>query len=64
MNIRSRKKEFKSRFSEKLMDLGNITLAAFVLSQFVSDKNFSFSVFTLGIVFAIISYAVSYYISD
>jgi len=57
------KKLFRSQFSEKLMDLGNITITALVLSQFISDKKFSLSMFVFGIILAIISYVISYLIS-
>ena len=45
------------------MDLGNITITALVLSQFISDKKFSLSMFVFGIILAIISYVISYLIS-
>lgn len=59
MNDKSSKKMFRSLFAEKLMDLGNIIVAALVLSQFVSDKKFSFLLFTLGLIMAIIFYVIS-----
>jgi len=54
------KKLFRSLFAEKLMDLGNIIAAAFVFSQFLSDNQFSFYLFTLGFMIALISYVISY----
>lgn len=45
------------------MDLGNITVTALVLSQFISDKKFSLLMFVFGIILAIISYVISYLIS-
>lgn len=54
---------FRSLFAEKLMDLGNITVTALVLSQFISDKKFSLLMFVFGIILAIISYVISYLIS-
>ena len=62
MNDKNSKKIFRSLFAEKLMDLGNIIVAALVLSQFVSDKKFSFLLFTLGLIMAIIFYVISYYV--
>jgi len=62
--IKTKKKQFRILFSEKLMDLGNIIVATFVLSQFITEKHFSFVVFTLGMIFAIIVYVISYFISD
>jgi len=35
------KKLFRSLFAEKLIELGNVIIAALVLSQFISDKKFS-----------------------
>lgn len=58
------RKQFRSLFAEKMMDFGNIIIVVFVLSQFISEKDFSFLVFTLGIIIAILSYVVSYLISD
>lgn len=62
MSIKKPEKTFSSLFSEKLMDLGNIIIAALVLSQFVSDQKFSFLLFTLGLILAIIFYVISYYV--
>ena len=42
------------------MELGNIIAAAFVFSQFISEKQFSLQLFTLGFIIAIISYVISY----
>ncbi len=58
------KKVFRSQFSEKLMDLGNIIAAAFVFSQFLSNKQFSIRLFTLGLIMTIISYITSYIVSE
>ena len=58
------RKLFRSLFAEKLMDLGNIIAAAFVFSQFISEKNFSFYLFTFGLILTTISYVISYKISD
>ena len=63
MKNNNSKKAFRSLFAEKLMDLGNITITALVLSQFISDKKFSLSMFVFGIFLAIISYVISYLIS-
>lgn len=57
------KKLFRSLFTEKLMELGNIIIAALVLSQFLSEKQFSIKLFTLGLIMAIISYIVSFVVS-
>jgi len=53
-------KSFRLLFAEKLMDLGNIVATAFVFSQFISEKQFSLKLFTLGLIIAIISYIISY----
>jgi hypothetical protein len=64
MQDKKSKKLFRSLFAEKLMDLGNIIITAFVLSQFISTKQFSIHMFTFGFILAIISYLVSYFIID
>ena len=56
------KRIFRSQFAEKLMELGNIIIAALVLSQFISDKKFSLLVFIFGIILATITYIISYLI--
>jgi hypothetical protein len=58
------KKAFRSLFAEKLMELGNIIAAAFVFSQFLSEKEFSTQLFTLGLILTTIMYIISYKISD
>ena len=55
---------FRSLFTEKLMDLGNIIATALIFSQFLSEKQFSIKLFTLGLIMAIISYVISYIISE
>jgi len=60
VNDKKSKKLFRSLFAEKLMDLGNIVATAFVFSQFISEKQFSLQLFTLGLIIAIISYIISY----
>lgn len=62
MNNKKSKKLFRSLFAEKLMDLGNIIVTAFVFSQFISEKQFSIYIFTLGFILAIIFYVISYYV--
>jgi hypothetical protein len=62
VNNKKSKRPFRSLFAEKLMDLGNIIVAALVLSQFVSAQKFSFLLFTLGLIMAIIFYVISYYV--
>ncbi len=64
MKNKKSKKLFRSQFSDKLMDLGNIIAAAFIFSQFLSEKRFSFYLFTLGLILTTISYIISYKISD
>ena len=62
MNNKKSKRLFRSQFAEKLMELGNIIIAALVLSQFISDKKFSLLVFIFGIILATITYVISYLI--
>ncbi|PIU37300.1 hypothetical protein COT02_01580 [Candidatus Roizmanbacteria bacterium CG07_land_8_20_14_0_80_34_15] len=57
------KKLFRSLFAEKLIELGNIIIAALVLSQFISDKKFSLPVFIFGIILVTITYIISYLIA-
>lgn len=64
MNNKKLKKLFRSQFAEKLMDLGNIIAAAFVFSQFLTEKKFPFYLFTLGFILTIISYIASYIVSE
>lgn len=45
------------------MDLGNLTIGALVLSQFISEKKFSLLLSISGIAVALICYAVSYLVS-
>lgn len=54
------KKEFRSRLSEKLMDLGNLSFAGLVLGQFVGGQEFDANLFAVGILFAATCYLVSY----
>lgn len=55
---------FRSLLSEKLMELGNLTIGALALGQFVTGKEFSFAVFISGIIFGVICYLISYFISS
>ena len=54
------RKQFRSRLSEKLMDLGNLVAIALVFGQFISDKQFSTSLLAVGIAATIIFYIASY----
>lgn len=60
MDDKKSKKLFRLLFAEKIMDLGNIVATAFVFSQFISEKQFSLQLFTLGFIITIISYVISY----
>jgi len=55
--------EFRSKLSEKLMDLGNLIIAALALGQFVSGKEFSLVVFVTGVILTFLCYIISYIIS-
>ena len=46
------------------MDLGNIIATALIFSQFLSEKQFSLRLFTLGLILTTISYVISYIISE
>jgi hypothetical protein len=54
------KPEFRSKFSEKLMDLGNLVAAALVFGQFIAGKEFSMTLFVIGIILMIALYVASY----
>jgi len=54
---------FRSQFSEKLMDLGNIVFAGLVIGQVVSGKEFSVVIFGTGIILMISCYFISYVVS-
>ena len=55
--------KFRSRLSEKLMDLGNLVAAALIIGQFISDREFSVTLFIIGMILAIILYLASYIVS-
>jgi len=61
---RKTKKTFRTKFAEKMMDLGNIIATALIFSQFLSEKQFSLRLFTLGLILTTISYVISYIISE
>lgn len=53
---------FRKLFAEKLMDLGNLSIGALVLGQFVTDRAFSNTLFVSGFVTMLILYTLSYII--
>lgn len=55
--------QFRARFSEKLMDLGNLVIAGLALGQFISGREFSLILFLLGIILAASCYIISYLVS-
>ena len=58
------KQEFRSKFSEKLMDLGNLVAAALVFGQFISGNEFLWITFASGMLLATLCYTISYLISS
>ena len=56
--------QFRARFSEKLMDLGNLIIAGLVIGQFAIGKEFSMNLFFIAAVIALLCYAASYIISS
>ena len=58
------KPEFRSRFSEKLMDLGNLVAAGLVFGQFISGKEFSWIIFLAGMSLATFCYIFSYLVDS
>lgn len=57
------KHQFRAVLSEKLMDLGNLAVAALVLGQFVSGRELLLTQFLAGIAVLLICYIISYVIS-
>jgi hypothetical protein len=55
--------KFRIQLSEKLMDLGNITIAGLVLGQFIA-KEFSTSQFIIGVLVAALCYVIAYFINN
>ncbi|EKD91148.1 MAG: hypothetical protein ACD_30C00041G0008 [uncultured bacterium] len=56
-------KEFRARFSEKLMDLGNLAGAALIFGQFISGHEFSVSHFLAGLLVMALCYIMSYIVN-
>lgn len=54
---------FRTRLSEKLMDLGNFVAVGLVISQFAFEKDFSMSSLIIGIIGTVIIYFAGYAIS-
>lgn len=59
---KSSKREFRSKLSEKVMDLGNLVVAGLVIGQFISERTFSIELFIAGIAVTVICYFLSYLI--
>ena len=55
---------FRLQLSEKLMDLGNLVAAALVFGQFISGKEFSIMLFSIGIILMSACYIVSYIVNS
>lgn len=55
--------QFRARFSEKLMELGNLIAIALVFGQFISGRGFDWQVFLAGLILAFLCYIASYMIS-
>ena len=58
------KPEFRLQLSEKLMDLGNLVAAALVFGQFISGKEFSIMLFSIGIILMSACYIISYIVNS
>ncbi len=56
--------QFRSRLSEKLMELGNLIAIALVIGQFVSGKEFSLALFFVGLALMVGCYIMSYVVSS
>ncbi len=58
-------KAFRARLSEKLMELGNISLGSLVFVPIISEINHLSVLFaSMGLVVALVSYTTSYIISN
>lgn len=55
---------FRTRLSEKMMELGNFSIVSLVLVQFASNGNLLLNALLAGIAFAVICYIISYIISS
>lgn len=56
-------KEFRSRFSEKLMELGNIVAGVMVFGQFLPNTQFSRFIFISGVILMVVCYVISFFVS-
>jgi hypothetical protein len=56
--------EFRARFSEKLMDLGNLVVIALAIGPFTGGQEFSLQIFFMGIGLTLLCYIASYIISS
>lgn len=56
-------KAFRSRLSEKLMELGNLIAISMIVGQFVSQKEILVSALIVGFILTILCYTLSYLIS-
>lgn len=63
MNQLKFSKIYRKQLSEKLMDLGNLTLVALVFGQLVSGQAISLLALILGLVVYVLCYTISYLIS-
>ncbi len=55
--------QFRIQLSEKLMDLGNLAIAALIFGQLVGGKEFSIPILILGVSLATACYFISYIVS-
>ena len=54
---------YRILFSEKLIDLGNLSIASLAFSQFLTEKELSFLLLISGILLMVTCYFISYIIS-
>ncbi|MDP1722086.1 MAG: hypothetical protein Q8L37_02655 [Candidatus Gottesmanbacteria bacterium] len=62
VNAMKAHQQYRLQFSEKLMDLGNLTAGALIFGQFLSGKEFSLSLFLVGIGLMVSCYTISFLI--
>jgi hypothetical protein len=56
-------KEFRSRFSEKLMDLGNLIAISLIFGPLVAGKEYSAETSAAGVFLTFLCYIYSYILS-
>lgn len=61
--MRKISKELKELYADKVLDLANIAAGAWVFGQFFG-KDYSYLTASMGVVFLIVGYGISYWLHD